>query len=322
MSGRQDLLFALEVDGSGPPGAGTDVAALIGHLSAAEAAGFVLATFDDTPLPVAGGRIEAGVRAAFAARRTSRIGLAPTLHATVTEPFHLATQLASLDHASLGRAGWVVGAANSAAAHATIGGTPLAEPDGLRRELADVIEVARQLWDSWEDDAVIRDVATSRFLDSDRVHHINFTGERFSVVGPLITPRPPQGQVVVLGSDTLGVTENLDIALIAAADLGELADRAHVAHTAGAPLVFAEVEVRPDEGEPSGRLRVTGDDELREVLDRLAGIVDGVRLHPADLATDLPRIAAAVPIRPPSGPTLRAALGLARPANRFAAVAR
>ena len=57
--------------------------------------------------------------------------------------------------------------------------------------------MVRRLWDSWEDDAVIRDVATGRFVDRDKLHYIDFDGKYFSVKGPSITPRPPQGQPVV-----------------------------------------------------------------------------------------------------------------------------
>lgn len=64
-------------------------------------------------------------------------------------------------------------------------------------EAGDYVEVLRRLWDSWEDDAEIRDAATGRFIDRDKLHYIDFTGERFSVKGPSITPRPPQGQPVV-----------------------------------------------------------------------------------------------------------------------------
>ncbi|MCU7727554.1 LLM class flavin-dependent oxidoreductase [Actinoplanes sp. KI2] len=332
------MYFAVEIDGAGAhPAADGDgdslAAATAGQAAAraAETAGFDLVTQADSALPPPGGglRLEAGVRAAYLARRTRRIGIAPTLHVTVTEPFHLATQLASLDHASLGRAGWVVGADNSAAALATVGDRPLPAED-LRREVADVIDVCRRLWDSWEDDAIIRDRATGRFLHADRVHHVNFAGARFSVTGPLITPRPPQGQVVVLGADTLGVTGRLDVALIAAPSLDEVAERARQARADGAPLVFAELDVllgaerlagldavRP--WGPPVRLRHTGRaEELRALLARLAGLVDGVRLHPAVLATDLPRLAAALRPGPGSGGTLRDRLRLPRPANRFA----
>ncbi len=64
-------------------------------------------------------------------------------------------------------------------------------------EAADYVEVLRRLWDSWEDDAEIRDVATGRFIDRDKLHYIDFEGRWFSVRGPSITPRPPQGQPVV-----------------------------------------------------------------------------------------------------------------------------
>lgn len=72
-------------------------------------------------------------------------------------------------------------------------------------EAADYVEVVRRLWDSWEDDAEIRDVATGRFLDRDKLHYIDFEGRWFSVRGPSIVPRPPQGQplVTVLGHGTV-----------------------------------------------------------------------------------------------------------------------
>jgi alkanesulfonate monooxygenase SsuD/methylene tetrahydromethanopterin reductase-like flavin-dependent oxidoreductase (luciferase family) len=59
------------------------------------------------------------------------------------------------------------------------------------------VEVVRRLWDSWEDGAEIRDVATGRFVDREKLHYIDFEGRSFSVKGPSITPRPPQGQPVV-----------------------------------------------------------------------------------------------------------------------------
>lgn len=76
---------------------------------------------------------------------------------------------------------------------------PLADTE-LYAEAADHVEVIRRLWDSWEDDAEIRDVATGRFVDRDKLHHIDFEGRHFSVRGPSITPRPPQGQPVVSAS--------------------------------------------------------------------------------------------------------------------------
>src|ERR1700729_1570420 len=98
------LVLAVEADGSGAPPAAwrypgaSETAlhptALKQTVTVAERAGFAFASFADWPAPPpAGTRIEAGVRAAYLSQPTRRIGLAPTLHATTTEPFHLATQL-------------------------------------------------------------------------------------------------------------------------------------------------------------------------------------------------------------------------------------
>ncbi|MHA6764904.1 LLM class flavin-dependent oxidoreductase [Streptacidiphilus sp. PAMC 29251] len=357
------LHLALEADGTGAhpashrhaaaarPGSVSPARALREVVTAAEAAGFALVTLADSPLPPsadpdAPGRIEAGARAAYVSLLTDRIGLAPTLQVTTTEPFHLATQLASLDHAARGRAGWVVGAVNGVDELATIGAVPLG-PDELRRETTDVIDTARALWDSWEDDAVIKDVATGRYLDRERVHPVDFEGARFTVKGPLITPRPPQGQLVVLAPDALDVDDRADVVLVERPDLAGLAERAAQARAAGAPLVFAELELLLDADVPaaerladldrhanwpqSGRLRHVGSPAaLVELLMQLAQLVDGVRLHPAVLAVDLPVLttevlpalaAAGLHRAPSAGATLRGTLGLPRPANRFAAAA-
>jgi alkanesulfonate monooxygenase SsuD/methylene tetrahydromethanopterin reductase-like flavin-dependent oxidoreductase (luciferase family) len=360
------LLLAVEADGTGAhpaawryPGASEtalDPRFIKERVTAAERAGFAFAAFGDGPVPPpAGGRIEAGVRAAYLSRLTGRIGLAPTLHVTTTEPFHLATQLASLDHASHGRAAWVLGAANDRPARSTIGATPL-DAAARSQEVRDVIDVARALWDSWEDDAVIKDVATGRFLDNDKVHHIRFEGASFSVVGPLITPRPPQGQVVVIGADSLGVADRADITLVGGFSplTGHgpraVAQRAEHAREAGSPLVFVELEVAlntPGERaarrlarlnsldlwQMTDRARFAGSAAaLTEFLAELAAYVDGVLFYPAETAVDfpilandvLPALAASGLARVP-GPgdvTLRDVLGLPRPVNRFADPAR
>ena len=152
------------------------------------------------------GRLDAVLLAARLAPLTTSIGLVPTATVTHTEPFHVAIGIATLDHVSGGRAGWrpqISGRAAEARAlrppavparwtpATTSGSRPLFE------EAADAVEVARRLWDSWEDDAEIRDVPTGRFVDRDKLHYIDFEGRFFSVKGPSITPRSPQGQPVV-----------------------------------------------------------------------------------------------------------------------------
>ncbi|MDB4872588.1 MAG: hypothetical protein JWL97_3592 [Gemmatimonadales bacterium] len=352
MSDSARLLLAVDLDGDGahpaawrhsgrPPGAVLTAGGLRETVATAEAAGFTLATFADTPTPTppgdgpdAVGRLEAGVRAAFVSTLTDRIGLGPTLHVTTTEPFHLATQLASLDHTSRGRAAWVVGAAADATSLATIGAS-VPDAGAWRQEVLDVVDTARLLWDSWQDDAVIKEVETGRYLDADRVHHVDFEGATFTVKGPLITPRPPQGQVVVIAPASLDIDDRADIILVNGPEAGERA-----------ALTFAEVEVvlgatvadatdraaRLEEATQwpdTGRIRHVGTaDGLVELLRSLAGTVSGVRLHPAVHAVDLRLLIGDVlPVltesglhRPPvPGDTLRTSLGLPRPANRFAA---
>ncbi|GAA3093306.1 LLM class flavin-dependent oxidoreductase [Streptosporangium carneum] len=161
------------------------------------------------------GRLDAVLLAARLAPLTSRIGLVPTTNVTYTEPFHIASGIASLDHASRGRAGWrpQISVRAADAAHFGRRTIPVLNLDdvrdgrttefigGLFRELfgeaADAVEVVRRLWDSWEDDAEIRDVATGRFVDRDKLHYVDFEGRHFSVRGPSMTPRPPQGQPLV-----------------------------------------------------------------------------------------------------------------------------
>ncbi len=116
---------------------------------------------------------------------------------THTEPFHVSKAIATLDHISHGRAGWQPRVSSTAPDAELFGRRGEPGRDELFDEAGDFVEVVRRLWDSWEDDAVIRDVATGRYVDRDRLHYVDFTGRYFSVKGPSITPRPPQGQPVV-----------------------------------------------------------------------------------------------------------------------------
>lgn len=132
---------------------------------------------------------------------TRDIALLPRTDAVYVEPFHLATQLMSLDHLSHGRAGWLLTAETDPAVPAAVGRTTL----GLQataREAADVLEASRLLWDSWAPDAVVRDAEHGVYVDAARLQYADFAGETFSVRGPAITPRSPQGLLPVLVADT------------------------------------------------------------------------------------------------------------------------
>jgi alkanesulfonate monooxygenase SsuD/methylene tetrahydromethanopterin reductase-like flavin-dependent oxidoreductase (luciferase family) len=348
------LRLAVELDGDGAHSAAWRRAAHSpDHLlsprrvariaAAAENAGFTLLTLDDGALPPGAtpdvvGRIGAVERAAFLAASTSVIGIAPVVPVTYAEPFHVSSQLASLDHISIGRAGWVVSEEARPEA-ARIWGRTLVD-GAAARESRDGVEVVRALWDSWEDDAVIRSVATSRYLDRDRLHYVDFTGDTYAVKGPAIVPRPPQGQLVVLGRPGLVPAGQLDVAG------RDVAVVTAAAAAAGTPRTFAEVEVALDTVDATaeervadleryapwtdrGRLRHIGSAAgLAVLLEQLRGIVDGVRLHPLVLDEDLAEVSRLVlprlferrqAVRPLPGASLRAHLGLERPANRYAA---
>jgi alkanesulfonate monooxygenase SsuD/methylene tetrahydromethanopterin reductase-like flavin-dependent oxidoreductase (luciferase family) len=188
------------------------------------------------------GRLDAVLIAARVAPVTRHIGLVPTAITTHTEPFHLSKAIATLDYVSGGRAGVRVQVGGRAGTAAHFGRRDIGElsidrfsdPDVQRLvsahfdEAADYVEVLRRLWDSWEDDAEIRDVATGRFIDRDKLHYIDFAGRWFSVKGPSITPRPPQGQPVVAALGHASVPYKL---IARSADVGFVTprDRAHAA---------------------------------------------------------------------------------------------
>ncbi len=286
------------------------------------------------------GRLDAVLIAARVAPLTSHIGLLPTVVATHTEPFHISKAIATLDYVSTGRAGVrvQVSARRNEAAHFGRRTIPSFRIEDLESpavqeltldlfdEAAEYVEAVRRLWDSWEDDAEIRDVATGRFVDREKLHYIDFEGAHFSVKGPSITPRPPQGQppVGALAHDTVtGAPFRL---LGRSADLGFVTPH----DTGQARTIVAAVRAEQDEagraGEPLhlfGDLVVFLDDDpaeataRKERLDGLAGYpytsdariftgspsqladllqelseagLTGFRLRPAVVGHDLPAI--------------------------------
>ncbi|WP_131739139.1 LLM class flavin-dependent oxidoreductase [Actinomadura roseirufa] len=278
------------------------------------------------------GRLDAVLLAARIAPATSHIGLVPTAGTTHNEPFHVAIGIASLDYASHGRAGWRPQVAARAADAAHFGRRVLPPLDALRgprgRELvaelfgeaADAVEVVRRLWDSWEDDAEIRDAATGRFLDRDKLHYIDFEGPHFSVRGPSITPRPPQGQplVAALAHDVVPyefAARGADVVFItphsradAVTVVAQVREAERTVGRTGEPLkVFADLVVFADAAPGAAAARKARLDDLdgavlvsdadiftgtpEELADllldwRQAGL-DGFRLRPGVLPADL-----------------------------------
>ncbi|WP_439591725.1 LLM class flavin-dependent oxidoreductase [Microbacterium sp.] len=284
------------------------------------------------------GRLDAVLIASYAAPLTRRIGLIPTVTTTHTEPFHVATGIQTLDFASRGRAGVRLVAGASAAERANFGRRDIGvdvfpasgrvedSPEILAafREAGEFADVLARLWDSWQDDAIIRDLESGRFLDADRVHRIEFEGEFFSITGASIVPRSPQGRplLTVLAHQTVPfrlAAEHADLVYVTPhddADVVAIRDDLDAAaddlRRDREPLrVFADLLVlvedtavaardasqRLDEwaGEPltsDARVVVgTPADVVDAVRELAASGVDGVRLRPARQPADVVAIA-------------------------------
>lgn len=280
------------------------------------------------------GRLDALLIASAVGPQTQRIGLIPVVTTTLTEPFHVSKAVATLDYTSGARAGFQARLSLTQEELEHVGRRDFLEDatlDELRNspavdqafaEAADFVEAVRRLWDSWEDDAEIRDVGTDRFIDPDKLHTIDFEGRTFSVRGPSITPRPPQGQPLVAAlahddipyhfvarvADIVFTTPKLDsptevVQQVRAAE--QEVDRQ------GEPLkISADLVVLLDETDgETGRERLDRLNSLGRSLesdaavlagsaDEVAGVIrqlkeagfNGVRLRPGVVADDLPRI--------------------------------
>jgi FMN-dependent oxidoreductase (nitrilotriacetate monooxygenase family) len=137
---------------------------------------------------------------------TERIGLIATASTTFDEPYHVARRFASLDHLSGGRAGWnLVTTANPDAA-LNFGFDEHVEHGERYKRGREFFDVVTGLWDSWADDAFVRDVEAGIFFDPAKLHVLNHKGENLSVRGPLNIARPVQGWPVIVqaGSSEAG----------------------------------------------------------------------------------------------------------------------
>ncbi|KSU64912.1 LLM class flavin-dependent oxidoreductase [Arthrobacter sp. NIO-1057] len=337
---ERSLLLALNLDG-----AGNDPIESASYAQEAENAGFHAVSFS------ADGLLDAVQRASFSAPKTQRIALIPVIDALFTEPFHTATQLASLDIISQGRSGWILETQNEAVQAQAVGRETL--PDhGLSTEAADVITTHRRLWDSWEENAVIRDVASGRYLDANKLHYADVQGKSFSVKGPAITPRPPQGQLPIIAPAPLFTDEGLqhcrlngaDVVKLNGANFDELLAQAQIASRKGAVAIDLDVylDTATETGaqrlaaqgvQPTERAEFTGTPKrLTEFLARFAEATANpgdqrrhlVHLYPGDLRVDsqvlieevLPELKHSN-LLAPVGNTLRESFGLPVAKNRF-----
>ncbi len=129
---------------------------------------------------------------------TKNIGLVCTATTSFEQPFMVARRFATLDHISGGRAGWnVVTSGNDTEAQNFTKVPHLPKKERYRRG-REFVDVVRALWDSWDDDAFVRDRESGIFFDRSKMHVINHHGEYYDVRGPLNVARTPQGQPVIV----------------------------------------------------------------------------------------------------------------------------
>ncbi|MBR0649903.1 LLM class flavin-dependent oxidoreductase [Roseomonas terrae] len=143
-------------------------------------------------------RIEPIALLSALAMGTKHLGLAATMSTTYTEPFHIARAFASLDHLSGGRAAWNAVTTSYARSSANFSRGDHPSHDDRYAIAEECIDVVRGLWDSFADDAFVKDKARGVYVEPDRVHTLNHEGRYFSVKGPLNASRPPQGHPIII----------------------------------------------------------------------------------------------------------------------------
>jgi FMN-dependent oxidoreductase (nitrilotriacetate monooxygenase family) len=129
---------------------------------------------------------------------TSRIGLVATASTTFDAPYHIARRLASLDHISEGRAGWNIVTTSNPDAALNFGLEEHVEHGERYERAREFYDVVTGLWDSFADDAFLRDVESGVYVDPAKMHVLDHKGEALSVRGPLNIARPPQGWPVIV----------------------------------------------------------------------------------------------------------------------------
>jgi FMN-dependent oxidoreductase (nitrilotriacetate monooxygenase family) len=181
---------------------------------------------------------------------TERIGLVATASTTFEQPFNIARRFASLDHISGGRAGWNVVTTSNPDAALNFGLDQHVEHDERYRRAREFFDVVTGLWDSFADDAFIRDVTNGIYFDPERMHVLNHKGDHLSVRGPLNIARPIQGWPVIVqaGASEAGRQLAAETAEVIFAAAGNLA---------AGQRFYADVKGRMEKlGRPRDHLKV------------------------------------------------------------------
>src|SRR5712672_292662 len=213
---------------------------------------------------------------------TQHIGLIATGSTTFDEPYHVARRFASLDHISGGRAGWNIVTTSNPDAALNFGLDDHMEHSERYARAREFFDVVTGLWDSWADDAFVRDVASGLYFDPDKLHVLNHKGKYLKVRGPLNVARPIQGWPVMVQAGASDAGRQL------------AAETAEVVFAAGGPIeagraFYADVKGRaarigrnPDHIKIlPGAFTIVGDSldeakEKRALLDSLVSYDSGI----------------------------------------------
>lgn len=207
---------------------------------------------------------------------TEHLGLIATGSTTFDAPYHVARRFASLDHISGGRAAWNIVTTSNPDAALNFGLEEHVEHDERYHRAREFYDVVTGLWDSWAEDAFIRDTETGEYFDPTRLHVLNHKGDHYAVRGPLNIARPVQGWPVIVqaGASEAGRQFAAEVAEVIFAGAGDLA---------GGRALYADIKARmirlgrdPDHLKVlPGAFVVVGDslDEAKEKRARLDSLV-------------------------------------------------
>jgi len=131
-------------------------------------------------------------------QHTKNIGLVCTASTSFDQPFHIARRFATLDIISGGRAGWNVVTSGNPKEAQNFTSVPHLPKVERYRKAKEFVSVVKGLWDSWDEDAFIRDKKSGVFFDRAKMHELNHHGEFYDVRGPLNVARSPQGHPVIV----------------------------------------------------------------------------------------------------------------------------
>ena len=208
---------------------------------------------------------------------TERIGLIATGSTTFDSPYHIARRFASLDHISSGRAGWNIVTTSNPNAALNFGLTEHMDHGERYARAREFYDVVTGLWDSWADDAFIRDAERGLYFDPVKMNVLDHKGKYFSVRGPLNIARPIQGWPVIVQAGASDAGRQL------AAETAEAVFTAQNDLAAGREF-YADVKARMEKlGRPRDLLKIlpacfvvvgSSVDEARETRARLDGLVD------------------------------------------------